>query len=850
MSEGKRPQEVSEITLTIDGREVRVPDGATILEAARSAGLYIPALCSHPDLPPAEGMDPAAVVYQGERRIENTRTDGKNPGCGLCLVEVEGREALMRSCSTEAEHGMVVTTESERVRARRKQNLVPILARHPHACLTCAQQEGCARSTCSSNIPEIERCCNLLGRCELQYVANYVGIPGSTPRWVPTNRPVLNDLPLLTWDPNLCIACTRCVRACWDLRGVGALGFVWDENGQMQIGTLDQSLRGSGCRFCTACVEVCPTGALTDKTVRTGTEEEDLVPCREACPAKVDVPGYLRLIAQGRADEANAVIREKVPFPGVLGRICTHPCEDACRRGGVNEPVAVCALKRYAADHEAGLWRRRLRVAPDSGKRVAVIGAGPAGLTTTFYLRKAGHGVTLFEARERAGGMMHYGIPSFRLPREVLDAEIQDILDLGVDFRTGWTLGKDFQPADLRREGFDAVFIGIGAQASRWIPLEGADLSGVLWGVDFLGGIAEGRIPPVGDRVVVIGGGNVAVDAARTALRCGAEQVTLACLESRERMPAQALEVEALLAEGAGLLPSWGPRRILGRNGRVAGVELIRCIAVTNSKGDFCPQFDEASRELVEGDAVILAVGQAADLSFLEGSEFVTTDQGLIVVRSDTQETRQTGVYAGGDVAEGPSSVIHAIAAAKRAAVSMDRALGGTGEIHDVLLLRGEPDPCLGLDPRFADRPREAVPVRDARERSRSFDEVALGYDPEKAAREASRCLQCDLRLSLRSNPFPPDHGIPFNRNCVDGVPGREGVYRLFDGERRVLAIRGTANLRESLLEALESYDKGAFFEFEENKMYSQRESEWIQRHLQEHGEMPGGGDDDLDDLF
>jgi formate dehydrogenase beta subunit len=397
--------------------------------------------------------------------------------------------------------GMMVITENDRIRARRQKNLVPILARHPHACLTCAQQQGCSRSQCSSNVPEKERCCTKFGNCELQKVANYIGIPPDTPRWIPADLPVITDYPLFVRDYNLCIGCTRCVRACRDLRGIEAIGFVYDENGRIQVGSLAPSLEGSGCTFCTACVEVCPTGALMDKSVRPGKRDEDIVPCIAACPAHIDIPGYLRLIAAGKRDEAHAVIREKVPFPGVLGRVCIHPCEDVCRRGEVNAPVSICALKRYAADGENGLWRKNSLISPETGKKVAIVGAGPAGLTAGFYLRKKGHTVTVFEARRAAGGMMRYGIPAYRLPKEVLDREIQGIVDTGIEIRTRESLGKDFNLDRLRSVGFDAVFLALGAQLSRRISIDGSDLRGVLWGVDFLSKVAEGKNVRVGPRM-------------------------------------------------------------------------------------------------------------------------------------------------------------------------------------------------------------------------------------------------------------------------------------------------------------------------------------------------------------
>lgn len=838
-----------QITLTIDGQGVHVPGGTTILEAARHAGIYIPILCFHPNLPPAGDTPPVDVVYQGECRIENARPKETAPRCGLCVVEVEGRDDLVESCAAEASDGMVVTTDSERIRAERRKNLMPILARHPHACLTCAQKEGCSRIQCSSNVPEDERCCSRFGDCELQDVADYVGISEDTPRWVPTDLPLLEDMPLFVQDDNLCIGCTRCVRACRELRGVEAIGFVRDEQGRVRIGTLAPTIEESGCRFCTACVEVCPTGALRDKHTRPGKQAKDLVPCREACPAHVDVPEYVRLTAHGRPDEADAVIREKVPFPGVLGRVCVHPCEDVCRRGEINEPIAVCALKRYAADAGGGFRRPGLKAGQDTGKRVAVVGAGPAGLTAAFYLCKAGHGVTLYEAEEDAGGMMRYGIPAYRLPREVLDREIQDVLDLGVDFRPGHSLGRDFDLQDLRKNGFHAVFLGVGAQAGRTLDIRGVHLPGVVRGVDFLKQAAEGGAPKLEGCILVVGGGSVAVDAALTALRYGAREVSVACLESRREMPAPEEDVEALLAEGVKLLPCRGLLRIIGGRGGVRGAELVSCTRVLDDRGAFSPVFDEGIRETVSADRIILAVGQSADFSFLKEDTPIRVDGGLMVVNPHTQETGMHNVYAGGDVAMAPGSVIHAVAAGRRAAAAMDKALGGSGDMDDRLVPRKTPDTRLGREQGFAQLPREPVPERDPESRRTGFEEVVSGYDADAAVREASRCLQCDLRLHIGCNPPPPRAWLRLTEDAVGEVPEAEGVFQLMDEDHRVLSIQGTANLRQALFQELEGNDQAALFAFEEDKMYSKRESELLQKHLQVHGEMPGDGED-LDDLF
>jgi NADPH-dependent glutamate synthase beta subunit-like oxidoreductase len=842
------PPSAANIPLTIDGRKLEVPAGTTILEAARAANVYIPVLCHHPDLPSAEGGAAASAVYHGSRRIENAQPGAPGSGCGICVVALEGSTELVAACATVAEAGMAVVTGGARVKAARQEKLVPILARHRHACLTCTQQAGCSRSQCSANVPENERCCPRFGHCELQNVARHVGILPATPRWVPDDVSLIEDLPLFVRDHSLCIECTRCVRACRDLRGVEAIGFAVDAGGRVRVGTLAEGIEASGCKFCTACVAVCPTGALTDKGVRAATREEDLVPCRAACPAGIDVPGYVRMIARGQTAEAYAIIREKVPFPEVLGRVCPHPCEEACRRGEVNAPIAICALKRHAADGARRGSKPPGARAPGSGEKVAVVGAGPAGLTAAFYLRRKGHAVTVFEAEPLAGGMLRYGIPEYRLPRPVLDREIQAIWDSGVDFRPGRALGRDFTLEGLKQDGFAAVFLGLGAQFSRRIALQGSDLPDVLRGGDFLRRAAIGERVALKDNVVVVGGGNLAVDAARTALRCGARQVYLACLEPVGEMPAGAGEIEAAVAEGVTILPRLGPERVVSEEGRVTGLDLVECTCVFDGQGNFCPQFG-ARKECLPVDQVILAVGQGPDLAFLGVESRIRVARGLIVARADTGETGLPGVFAGGDVAQAPGSVIQAVAAGRRAAESIDKALGGDGVIDAVLFARGAPEPRLGCDKGFSSWAREAVPERDPAVRRHSFAEISLGLGSAQAVREARRCLQCDLRLTLRSNPAPPASLLPFDAEHILRVPEGEGVFRLLDAGNKVVSIKGTATLRQDLTAALEDGRPAAWFEFEEEKMYSRRESELLQAHLQEHGEMPVGGDD-LDDLY
>ncbi|MEE9125416.1 MAG: FAD-dependent oxidoreductase, partial [candidate division NC10 bacterium] len=702
---------MSHVTLTIDGTRVSAQSGTTILEAAHGTGIYIPTLCSHPSLPSAHGKVGLPAIWRDGRMVHGSTTGSMEfHGCGLCLVELGGE--LVQACSTSAQDGLEVGSETPRVKAKRQDRMAEILADHPHACLICPHREGCDRIACSINIPISERCCTKFAHCELRRVADYVGIKPDTPPFVFRHLPVIREHPLFTCDYNLCIGCTRCVRVCANVRGVAALVFTMTDS-RLEVGTIAPSLAESGCKFCTACVEVCPTGALMDKPadIPLGpAKEQTLIPCRAACPAGIDIPRYVRLIAQGRYDEAVAVIREKAPFPEVLGYVCFHPCEDVCRRGSISEPVAICSLKRFAAERDGPRGQEAEQVARSTGKRVAVVGSGPAGLTAAYYLQAKGHSVTVFEAASEPGGMLRHGIPHYRVPREVVQREIDELLARGIELRTNTPVGpsSDISLEKLRSE-FNAVFLAAGAQLSKRIRLEGSERKGVLWGLDFLREVNLGSWSgtPLG-RVVVIGGGNVAIDVALTSRRLGAKEIQIACLESRGEMPAFEREIEQVCEEGAVLHPSWGPKKILG-NGKVSGVELLRCTQVFDEQGRFNPSFDPSITTALEADTVILAIGQSTDFSFLdENGTPLRTERGTIRVDEASLTTALPWLFAGGEVVSGPSSVIQTIAAGRKAAASIDRYLGGDGVFGQAPVQ--ESDPWIGRDENFASWPRVSMP--------------------------------------------------------------------------------------------------------------------------------------------
>lgn len=464
-------------------------------------------------------------------------------------------------------------------------------------------------------------------------------------------------------------------------------------------------------------------------------------PCSHTCPAGVNVPRYIRYIAEEKYDEAVAVIRESMPFPAVCGYVCFHPCETRCRRGLLDEPIAIRELKRFAVDHARHFPQFPIDAAdaaPPSGKRVAIIGAGPAGLTAAYYLiRRGGHAVTVYEEKPKAGGMMRYGIPRYRLPEHILDAEIDVIKSVGVDIRTGVRVDS----VGSLREEYDAVFVGIGAQAGARLRIPGEDTPGVLDCVDFLRDIAAGKKVSLGERVAVVGGGNAAIDASRTALRLGAKESAILYRRTQDEMPASEEEIQEALEEGVSIEYLVSPKDVHRENGFLR----LRCtrmqLGAMDSSGRRRPEPIPDSEFEKDYDTIIAAIGQVPE--YPESFE-LAVERGIIQADPYNLETNVTGVFAGGDAVTGPASVIEAIAAGKQAAISIDRFLGGDGNIEERFVPPEEKPEMLEIEEE-EEKHRPAMPKTPVRKRLRGFKMVERGLNRKQAIEEAGRCLRCDL---------------------------------------------------------------------------------------------------------
>jgi NADH-quinone oxidoreductase subunit F len=460
-------------------------------------------------------------------------------------------------------------------------------------------------------------------------------------------------------------------------------------------------------------------------------------PCSHTCPAGIDVPRYVRFIAEGKPAEAVAVIREKIPFPSVCGYVCIHPCEAKCRRALLDEAIGIRVLKRFAAEHDSGLWKANSIVAPPSGKRVAVVGSGPAGLTAAYYLAKLGHKVTVFEALPEAGGMMRVGIPDYRLPKAILRAEIKEIESIGVDIKLNTTVES---LDELLNEGYNAVFLATGAHQGVKMEVKGESSPGVMECVTFLRDISLGKEVKVGGRVAVIGGGNAAVDSARTALRLGAKEVTIVYRRTQAEMPASAEEIEGAFAEGVKIHFLAAPSRITSKDGKLQLTCLEMRLGEVDDSGRPRPEPIQGSKFTMELDTIIAAVGQRPEVP---GQFKLPLGKGnTIQVDPDTLATSREGVFAGGDAVNGPASVIESIANGRQAAISIDRYLGGSGEIEETL---APPEGELAPLGESKEEPRVEIPELPVAERLKGFSQVELALSDKVAVKEANRCLRCDL---------------------------------------------------------------------------------------------------------
>ncbi len=564
---------------------------------------------------------------------------------------------------------------------------------------------------------------------------------------------------------------------------------------------------------------------------------ESNFPCMTACPVHTQAGRYVALIAQGRYEDAYRYARAPNPFASVCGRVCGHPCETACRRGQLDAPISIRALKRFLTERYGPESRNPLDVFPDKPpvtheEKVAVIGAGPAGLSAAHDLALLGYPVTVFDAAPVPGGMLHLGIPEYRMPRDVLQAQVREILDLGPELRLNSRLGKDFTFAELRRQGYKAFLLAFGLHRSRDLNIPGHELDGVVKGVDFLLNVNLGYRFSIGRQVVVIGGGNVAIDVARSALReqqrstrealasvllpdrlpenemnvamkelmdvsraalrMGARRVHLVCLESREEMPAFEEEIEEGMEEGLEIHPSLGPKRFVGQGGKLEGLETIRCTSVFDAQHRFNPVFEAGTENIIPCDTAILAIGQTSDLSALAPEEKIeTTRQGTVKIDPETLMTSALGIFAAGDIAFGPRLIISAVADGKKAAEQIDRYLrGGAWQpkpryVQITVLDHHE------MAERYDEYSRLAVPVIPI-DRRTGVAEVETGYTEEQARNEASRCLQCWVNTIFDGNEAEGTECILCG-GCVDVCP--ENCLRLVPLRELAVSAEVTARL-------------------------------------------------------
>jgi NADPH-dependent glutamate synthase beta subunit-like oxidoreductase/NADH:ubiquinone oxidoreductase subunit E len=667
------------VKLTINDKLVEVPEGTTILEAARQVGIKIPTLCYY------EAIKPYG-------------------GCRLCLVEVTsgGRTNLTASCSYPVAEGIKVVTDAPKVLKARRLVIDLLWSRSP-------------------NLPI------------LRSIAQDLGVKE----------------PSFPLGESECILCDLCTRVCSELEQLGVIGMVG--RGSKREVLIPFGEVAEVCQSCGACGFVCPTAWIHEVA-------KIAAPCTLTCPAGINVQGYVQLINQGKNQEAVNLIMEKLPLPGVLGRICPHPCEEECRRQIVDEPVAICNLKRFAADQVD--WKKMgVPKAEARPEKVAIIGSGPAGLSCAYQLARRGYKSTIFEALPVTGGMLRVGIPDYRLPKNILDQEIDNILSLGVELKLNTAFGRDFTLDSLLADGYKAVFLGTGCHVGMKLGVPGEDSEGVMQGVDFLRKHTLKEPFQLGKNVAVIGGGNVAIDVACSALRLGSK-VTLVYRRTRDEMPAHPWEVEQALCEGVENLYLTAPVAVKTDNGKVRALECQRMeLGEPDASGRRRPVPVAGSEFELPVDMIIPAIGQRAEASCFEGTGLKLTKWGTIEADKVTHETSRPGVFVAGDLQSGPWIAIGAIAGGQEAAESIDRYLRGL----DLSAARGQGRKRHHRPKAFpiggVVHPRTEMPTLPPEYTCSCFDEIATGFTAETAQGEATRCLNC-------------------YSGCLEGVGSGVSVYK------------------------------------------------------------------------
>ncbi|MFC1819987.1 FAD-dependent oxidoreductase [Thermodesulfobacteriota bacterium] len=556
-----------------------------------------------------------------------------------------------------------------------------------------------------------------------------------------------------------CNGCHSCEVACKQEHGLGV--------GPRVVKVLEDAplFKPLFCHHCdnAPCAMACPEDAIVednetgvilhdkDKCTgcdavqgKSGAEKQGTSPCKAECPAHIDIQGYVNLAAKGKFQRALELIKEANPFPSICGRICPHPCESSCNRGGIDEPVANHAIERFVADLDLNADKRYMPKIKDKKEgTVAVIGSGPAGLSCAYYLAKKGYQITIFEKDDTPGGMLITGIPSYRLPREIINAEIKLIRDMGVIINTGLEIGKDTTIAQLRDEGFNAFFTAIGTQVCLQLGVEGEDLEGVYGGLDYLRQVNLGESIALGKDVAVIGGGNTAMDAVRAARRSGAENAFIIYRRGLEEMPANDEEIQECQEEGIPINTLTQPVRLIGEKGKVKAIECVKMkLTEPDRSGRRSPEPVPGSEFSIEVDAVITALGQEADWGCLTPECACTLSEwGTMNVDPLTLQSDDPDIFAGGDAVRGPRTVIEAIADGKQAAISIDRYIRGRDlrlgrELESEIIAEPQKD-------KYDPSARAKMPRLKSQERIKSFNEVQKGFTEEMVLQEALRCLSC-----------------------------------------------------------------------------------------------------------